>query len=112
METEYITKERVEQYELLQPLLSGLYNEFKELSKKKPDSPININKGKLVNRVLEPLQVLFCDEKVVMFLDVLDLDELPTNSDVILVLNQYLKATTGFKDKYYHRGNRKWKVTK
>lgn len=103
-------EEKAEQYELLQPLLNGLYTEFKELSKKKPDSPINTNKGNIVNRVLNPTKDLLSGESVVAYLDILDLDELPTNSDVILILNQYLRATVSFKNKYYDHRAYKWRT--
>ena len=49
-----ITQEAVTQYELLCPLLSGIYGELQELSKKKPDTPLNNFKVKSINRVLEP----------------------------------------------------------
>lgn len=35
------TQDAVNQYELLNPLLTGIYKEMQELSKKKPDSPLN-----------------------------------------------------------------------
>ena len=35
-----ITQEAVNQYELLNPLLIGIYKELQELSKKKPDTPL------------------------------------------------------------------------
>ena len=53
-----ITQEAVTQYELLCPLLSGIYGELQELSKKKPDTPLNNFKVKSINRVLEPIKEL------------------------------------------------------
>ena len=50
-----ITKESVTQYELLNPLLSGIYHEFRESAKKKPDTPLNNFKVKSVNRVAHHL---------------------------------------------------------
>lgn len=97
----YITQHEVEQYKLLDPLINGVYEEFKELSKKKPEAVLNMYKVKVINRILEPIKGLLKDEEVIQFLDVLNQDDLPTNSDVILILNQYLKALDMFYSKYY-----------
>lgn len=97
----YISQKDVNQYELLNPLIHGIYNEFQDLSKKKPEAALNTYKVKVVNRVLEPIKELLANEEVIHFLDILDIDDLPTNSDVILILNQYLKALKMFYNKYY-----------
>lgn len=97
----YITQYEVEQYKLLEPLINGVYEEFKELSKKKPEAGLNMYKVKVINRILESIKGLLKDEEVIQFLDVLNQDDLPTNSDVILILNQYLKALNMFYSKYY-----------
>ena len=47
------TQDAVNQYELLNPLLTGIYKEMQELSKKKPDSLLNAFKVKAINRILE-----------------------------------------------------------
>lgn len=97
----YISQEDVNQFELLNPLINGIYKEFQDLSKKKPEAAINTYKVKVINRVLEPIKDLLANEEVFHFLDILDEDDLPTNSDVILILNQYLKALKMFYNKYY-----------
>ena len=40
------------------------------------------------------------------FLDVLDMDDMPTNSDVVLILSQYIKSMDIFHDKYYGYNSR------
>lgn len=108
-----ITQVEVDQFNLLSPLLNGAYSEFQELSKKKPESVLNIYKVKMVNRILEPIKELVKNEPVIHFLDILDVDDLPTNSDVILILNQYQKALRMFKVKYYEdsvKGTNTWAV--
>ena len=94
------TQDAVNQYELLNPLLTGIYKEMQELSKKKPDSPLNAFKVKAINRILEPIKEMLKMENTHAFLDVLDVDEMPTNSDVVLVLNQYMNAMKIFYEKY------------
>lgn len=101
-----ITQEAVTQYELLCPLLLGIYGELQELSKKKPDTPLNNFKVKSINRVLEPIKELLKEENMYPFLDVLDMDDMPTNSDVVLILSQYIKSMDIFHDKYYGYNSR------
>ena len=100
------TQDAVNQYELLNPLLTGIYKEMQELSKKKPDSPLNAFKVKAINEMLKM-------ENTHAFLDVLDVDEMPTNSDVVLVLNQYMNAMKIFYEKYYtynSKDGHKWRI--
>ena len=98
-----ITQNEVNQYQLLLPLLTATYNEIQELSKKKPESPLNPYKVKAINRILNPLKEILKNEDVFEFLDILDSDELPTNSDVILILSQYREAMDLFKKNYKWR---------
>lgn len=107
------TQEAVNQYELLNPLLMGIYEEMQELSKKKPDSPLNTFKVKSINRTIEPIKELLKEENTYSFLDVFDIDDIPTNSDTVLVLNQYIKAMGMFYEKYYtynQRDGHKWRI--
>ena len=105
-----ISKENVDQYELLTPLLESAYKEMSELSKKKFDAPLNSYKVKVINRIIKPLKEILKSEAVVQFLDILDADDLPTNSDVVLILSQYIEATKLFYDKYYilNKNNGSW----
>ena len=96
-----ISKEDVDQYELLTPLLESTYREISELSKKKPDAPLNAFKIKMINRILEPLKELLKNETIIQYLDILDTDDLPSNSDVVIILSQYIEAKKMFKENYY-----------
>ena len=49
----YTTQEKADTHDTMTPLLEAMYSEFKELSKKKPDSAVSKNKIKIVNRLLE-----------------------------------------------------------
>ena len=108
-ETRSITASQAHEYEVLQPLLSALYDEFQELSKKKPQEPVSKGKVKVVNRVLEPVIDLLDAEPQRKFLDALDDDDLPQNSDVVLMLGQALTAMQSFRSRYYH-GLAGWRV--
>jgi ribosome-binding ATPase YchF (GTP1/OBG family) len=97
------TEKNIEDYHLLKDMLIAQKHEFDILSSKKSDGQLNKMKIKMVNRVLEPLNELFKNETSHKFLDVLKEDEMPTNSDVVLIISQYEKALNNFKDKYWAR---------
>ena len=66
-----------------------------------------------VIRILEPIKEMLKTENTQAFLDVLDIDEMPTNSDVVLVLNQYMNAMKIFYEKYYtynSKDGHKWRI--
>lgn len=105
-EKKSITQKDSEQYEMLQPLLHATYKEIQELSKKKPDTPLNPLKVKMINRILVPLKEILNDEDISEYIDLLSDDELPTNSDAVLILSQYIKALGAYKEKYYKYNSR------
>ncbi|NTW87622.1 MAG: hypothetical protein HGB26_00510 [Desulfobulbaceae bacterium] len=95
------TNKNIEDYKLLRDLLLSQRKEFDILSKKKADGQLNSMKIKMVNRVLEPLKELFTKEESFAFLDILNEDEMPTYSDVVLIISQFETAISEFKIKYY-----------
>lgn len=95
------TEKNIEDYSLLKDMLHAQRQEFDLLSKKKSDGQLNKMKIKMVNRVIEPLNELLRNEPSHKFLDVLNEDEMPTNSDVVLIISQYEKALLNFKNKYF-----------
>ena len=99
------TEKNIEDYELLNSMLRSQRKEFDLLSNKKADVQINPLKIKMVNRVLEPLKELFSHEDSHKFLDTLNEDEMPTNSDVVLITSQYETAIGEFRSRYYKNYN-------
>jgi len=95
------TQAEVDTYEMLHPMLDKMANEVRELSKKKQDGALNELKVKMINRVLTEIKDLLKNESSGQFLDLLDTDILPTNSDAILIISQYAAALSAFHDKYY-----------
>lgn len=95
------TEKNIEDYKLLKDMLHSQKKEFDLLSKKKSDGQLNPMKIKMANRVLEPLKELFKHEESHKFLDTLNEDEMPTNSDVVLIISQYETAVNEFRSKYY-----------
>ena len=94
-----LTEATVEQFRMLSQLLSSIYLEMKEFSKKKPDEPLNAFKVKNVNRILEQVKSILTNEPTISFLDMLDDETLPTNSDAILVIAQFKASMKRFSDK-------------
>lgn len=93
----------IEDYELLKDMLYSQKCEFDLFSKKNPNEHLNSMKIKMVNRVLEPLKELFKHEDFYKFLDILNEEELPTNSDVVLIISQYETAIHCFRTRYLYK---------
>lgn len=97
------TEQNIKDYKLLKDMLHSQRKELDLLSKKKADGQLNPMKIKMANRVLEPLKELFKHEKSYKFLDTLNEDEMPTYSDVVLIISQYETAINEFRGRYYLR---------
>jgi len=97
------TEKNIEDFKLLREMLSSQRSEYNLLSKKKADSQLNTMKIKILNRVLEPIREIFEHEESYQFLDTLSEDDLPTNSDVVLILSQFETAIERFTGKYYRK---------
>ena len=91
----------VEIFEKTQAQLHGLYDEMVVFSKKKPDDPVNKFKLKFINQVLINTNAIL-DEKNKPFndFDTFDEDSLPTNSDVVMILSQYINCLEKFRSKH------------
>jgi len=99
----------VNQFLMLRELVTGLYNEMKDFAKKSANETLNEFKIKSLNRVLMPLKEVLKDQPTAQFLDTLDESSLPTNSDVVFILSQYLTAMQNYEDRYYRLDNLKYK---
>jgi len=99
------TKAQVAEFEMLWPILKKLLYETKELSKKKPDSPLNKLKVGMVNKVLESLKAILSNEPIVQYLEQLDNETLPTNSDAVFIIAQYDAAMEQYKKGHYDYGD-------
>lgn len=98
--TNSTSPEKVSTYKSSKKVFDGLLREMKELSKKKADATLSKGKVKILNRVLEDLKIILNDEPEAKYLDLLDDDELPQNSDAVLVMVQYQDALAAFSGRY------------
>ena len=94
------TEAQIEKFLTLNNMIEAIYSEMKEFSKKKPDDHLNKFKVQNVNRVLEQVKEILKNEPTAMFVDILDDDTLPSNSDAILVIGQFKASMERFRDKY------------
>lgn len=104
MEFEHITTdETVATYQAVLGIFTGLLQEIRELSKKKPEAVMSKGKVSIVNRVLEDLKIVMESEPEAKFLDLLDDQDLPQNSDAVLIMVQYERAVQKFPTRYHKK---------
>ena len=98
------TEAIVRKFGLYTKMLTSLGVEIRELSKKKQEGTLNLTKVRMINRVLQPLKLEVLDHiPAHIFLDLLDEDALPNNSDAVLVISQFEAAIKEFDDLYHRR---------
>ena len=106
------SEEQANKFDLSATMLEALFAEMKELSKKVPDGRLNAVKVKMINRVLTDVRTALSDEPTIAYLDLLDDEMLPSNSDVVLILGQYSAAARQFKHRYqkfdHRQGTVRW----
>lgn len=86
-------KKTIDEFEKTHAQIEALHDEISLLSKKKPDDAINKFKLSFVNSVLEKANALLGQKyKPFSEFKVFDEDTLPTNSDVIMILGQYINC--------------------
>jgi hypothetical protein len=95
------TIDRANSFDSLSLMLAAMFRDFQELTKKKPDGVLSARKVALVNRLLTDVQAIVTDEANARYLDLLDEENLPQNSDVVLILGQFDAAMKGFHSKYH-----------
>lgn len=103
------TAAQVTKFEMLNELADSIYTEMKEFAKKKPDDALNKFKVKNINRVLSQLKEFLNEEPTVDFLDLLDDESLPSNSDAILIIGQFKASMDNYRKKYRNQYLR-WKT--
>jgi len=89
--------------------IQELHNEISVLSKSKPDNPINKFKLGFINEKLRETNTLLKGAfKPFEKFETFDQDPLPTNSDVVLVLSQYLDSLESWRCANIHSDDFNW----
>lgn len=90
-----MNEEEVSDFELLQGKVQGLYEEVLALSKKSPSDVLNKFKLRLTNGIIRSTNAFFVQQSMNLPVDGFDQfedEEIPSNSDVLIVLSQYLQC--------------------
>ena len=88
-----MTNDEIEEFEKIYGQFEGLHKEISLLSKKSPNDAINKFKLSFINKLLAQAHIVL-DEKQRPFedFDRFDEDQLPTNSDITMIFEQYLNC--------------------
>ena len=110
------TQKEIDIYEELKPKITSVRDTVKALSSKKPDEHLNIFKIRRINILLQQANTLLNDVKPYSDFDTFAEDELPSNSDALLILELYLEAFKRYWLNNTTHGSwdleREWKITK
>lgn len=88
-----MNNEQVETFLKLQPQMKSTYEEISLLSKKKPTECLNKFKLKFINSILTRANGILGDYKPFPSeFDLFSEEDLPTNSDVVLIFSHYLTS--------------------
>jgi hypothetical protein len=98
------TEKQVSKFDMLRPMIDAAYREMGELSKKKQDGIVNELKVRHINRLLVPVKEILASDESVMYLELLDEDSLPQNSDAVFILGQFRAAMEQFRQRHSSRG--------
>ena len=93
----------VDKFERMSPLLNSIFREMKEFAKKKPDDPINVLKVRMINKILSQVKEFLKTDPNVEFLELLDEETLPTNSDTVIIIGQFRAILDQFQTRYFFR---------
>lgn len=104
------TEAAVAKFDMLSPMLNSALEEMREFSKKKQDGVLNPLKVKVINRLLSQIKEVLSTDPSTQYLDLLDDESLPQNSDAVLILGQFKAAMNQFREKYYgfYNGTKRW----
>lgn len=88
-----VSSQDIAEFDRLKNQMQQLYGEITTLSKKSPDGLVNIFKLTFINEKLEDGNKFLGETlKPSRHFTTFDVDSLPTNSDVVMMLAQYLDA--------------------
>ncbi len=83
-------------------MLHAAHREMSELSKKKQDGVVNELKIRNINRLLTELRKLLENDPSRDFVELLDAETLPQNSDAVLLLSQWIAALQEYRRHYFY----------
>jgi hypothetical protein len=103
------TEKDIENLERVIGQLDALHIEISQLAKKSPNDGVNKFKLKLINKLIGTANdVLGDDYRPFSEFNLFDEDDLPTNSDVTLIVGQYLEQCERFRSDNIEYFSYKW----
>ena len=94
-----MTKEDIELYQKVFSQINGLYKEIGLLSKKNPNDVVNDFKIRFINKNLVDANSLLGEDKPYADFHCFEEDSVPTTSDVVMMLEQYISALERLKNR-------------
>lgn len=103
------SRAEIDDFKKLQMQVHNILNQFTDLSKKKPDGPVNKFKLLLVNELLSTAnKIIPKDRRPFPDFETFKEDDLPSNSDVVVILSQYLSCIRKFGGENKQLYDHKW----
>jgi hypothetical protein len=100
----------VDFFEKVKAQLQQLLTEVSVLSKSKPDNPINKFKLTFINEKLAEANTILTGEfKPFKEFTLFNSDELPTNSDIVMILSQYIDCLEAWRCAHIHYSTMEFK---
>lgn len=104
-----MTEEQIHDFEKLQAQLESLHKEISVLTKKSQNDALNKFKLKFVNKAInEANTILGKKYKPFDDFDLFEEDDIPTNSDINLMIGQYLNCLEKLRSDNIMREGRRW----
>jgi len=101
-----VTQEDVEIFDKVRSQMKTLAVDLEALSKKSPDAPVSKFKVTFINEMLRNAnQLLISPFKPIEGFEVFDEAALPSSSDSLMVLNQYLTCLERWRSAHSHSGS-------
>jgi hypothetical protein len=98
-----VTRADIERFDKVRVQMQQLATDFADLSKKAPDSPVSKFKLAFINEKLRDANtMLVAPFKPIEAFEEFDDAALPSNSDVVMVLGQYLKCLEQWRSANVH----------
>ena len=107
-------RQKVDELEKLIGQIEGFHAEMSAMTKKKPNDGVNVFKLKLINAALSRCNtVLGSQYKPFPDFSLFNADDVPSNSDVTIILTQYLNAIEKLRSDniFIEHGYWYWKLT-
>lgn len=88
-------------FDTVEKMIHSAIKEMKEFSTKKPNEIISLSKATSLNKLCEPIKRIVKKEPSAEFLELINIENLPSYSDTILILSNYETAMKQFRGNYF-----------